>query len=58
MVVLIYNILYSSDFPALVVKASGLASGKGVIIAADKEAACQAVVDVLDVSLIIKISRK
>lgn len=37
------------DFPALVVKASGLAAGKGVIVAADQDEACQAVMDIMEV---------
>ncbi|XP_075873630.1 trifunctional purine biosynthetic protein adenosine-3 [Nelusetta ayraudi] len=37
----------TADFPALVVKASGLAAGKGVIVAANQDEACQAVMDIM-----------
>ncbi|XP_036983053.2 trifunctional purine biosynthetic protein adenosine-3 [Artibeus jamaicensis] len=41
------SFIRSADFPALVVKASGLAAGKGVIIASSREEACGAVRQVM-----------
>lgn len=38
----------NADYPALVVKASGLAAGKGVFVAQSREEACQAARDMLN----------
>ena len=47
----IFTILYSAELPALVVKASVLAAGKGVMVCGNKDQACQAVVDMLKVKV-------
>uniref|UniRef100_A0A3B3V4Z4 phosphoribosylamine--glycine ligase n=1 Tax=Poecilia latipinna TaxID=48699 RepID=A0A3B3V4Z4_9TELE len=41
------SFIRSADFPALVVKASGLAAGKGVIVAGDRDEACRAVMEIM-----------
>ncbi|XP_040283811.1 trifunctional purine biosynthetic protein adenosine-3-like isoform X1 [Bufo bufo] len=41
------DFIKSADFRALVVKASGLAAGKGVVVAASKEEACKAVNEIM-----------
>ncbi|KAM4047686.1 trifunctional purine biosynthetic protein adenosine-3 isoform 1-T2 [Anomaloglossus baeobatrachus] len=41
------DFITSADFRALVVKASGLAAGKGVIVASNKEEACKAVNEIM-----------
>uniref|UniRef100_A0A8C0R7V8 ATP-grasp domain-containing protein n=1 Tax=Canis lupus dingo TaxID=286419 RepID=A0A8C0R7V8_CANLU len=44
------SFIMSADFPALVVKASGLAAGKGVIVAKSTEEACKAVQEIMQIS--------
>ena len=42
-----------ADYEALVVKASGLAAGKGVVVAKTRQEACNAVHDILGVGIVI-----
>lgn len=39
--------IHEADFPALVIKANGLAAGKGVTVADSRNAACVAVDEIL-----------
>lgn len=44
---MIFHWIVSASYDALVVKASGLAAGKGVVVANNREEACAAVDDIL-----------
>lgn len=46
-VLLLLQIFGRSPFPALVVKASGLAAGKGVIVAENQHEACKAIDEIV-----------